>query len=74
MDAASEEEEEDDPRSSDQEGLPTVAMTTEPGRVDNTHEDAVNLGPWKEEGPQQPAEDGDGESMVLSLGFFLSAT
>ncbi|XP_037546105.1 atherin [Nematolebias whitei] len=71
MDAASEEEEEDDPRSSDQEGLPTVAMTTEPGHVEKTPEDAVILGSWKEEGPQQLVEDdevaGSSETSVLDF-------
>ncbi|XP_017281075.1 atherin [Kryptolebias marmoratus] len=72
METASEEEEEDDPRSSDQEGgLPAVAMTTEPGLIDSTREDAAIQGAREEESPQQPKEDGEvaGSSAALGLDF-----
>ncbi|XP_040891111.1 atherin [Toxotes jaculatrix] len=57
-----EEEEEDDPRSSDEEGGPSpVAMTTEPGLIEETTEDAEIQTASKQESPhqqQQPQQHG----------------
>ncbi|CAJ1053166.1 atherin [Xyrichtys novacula] len=49
-----EEEEKDDPRSSDEEGgLSSVAMTTEPGLIEKSREDAEVQTASKHESPQQ---------------------
>lgn len=71
-----EEEEEDDPRSSEEEGgLSPVAMTTEPGLIDKSKEDAEIQTPSKQaslhELQQQPGARGVSACYLVTVQKFF---